>query len=156
MRKLLIAAAMTALIFTNENVHAQSQGVVIKQSAFSVKVTLDRLQAIFGEKGITVFARIDHAAGAKRVKKDLPPTELIIFGNPKIGTPLMESSILAGLDLPLKALVYQDASEKVFLAYTHPSFITRRHGIKDRNKLSNDEPNLNKIDRSGDEKEALD
>jgi len=131
---IVVVAAIIGISVTTSS-YAQSTGIVIKQSAFSVKATMDRLEAILKKKGITVFARIDHAAGAARVKKELAPAEIIIFGNPKIGTPLMQSNIVAGLDLPLKALVYSDGAGKVFLAYNHPGYLSRRHAIKDRKKL---------------------
>jgi len=135
MRKILIAA-MVALLAGATQVQAQSQGVVVKQSAFSVKETLDRLEKVFEQKGIRVFARIDHQAGANRINKELAPAQVLIFGNPKIGTPLMQSNIVAGLDLPMKALAYQDDTGKVFLVYNHPGYLNRRHGIKDRNRLA--------------------
>ena len=136
MRKFLtVATAALFSVVATVPAYALSTGVVIKQSAFSVRETLDRFETILKKKGITVFARIDHAAGAARVKKKLPPSEVIIFGTPKIGTPLMQSNIVVGLDLPLKVLVYRDASGKVFLAYSHPGYIGRRHGIKDRSRL---------------------
>ena len=130
---LVLAAALAVAVTTAAQ--AQSQGVVVKQSAFSVKETLDRLENIFKAKGIRVFARVDHAAGAKRIDKQLAPAQLLIFGNPKIGTPLMQSNIVSGLDLPMKVLAYRDKAGKVFIAYNHPGYLTRRHGIKDRNKL---------------------
>lgn len=80
------------------------EGLVVKASPYSVKETLDRLENIFKKKGITVFARIDHAAGAAKIGETLPPTELIIFGNPKLGTPLMQSQRKIGVALPLKIL----------------------------------------------------
>ncbi|HSW26037.1 MAG TPA: DUF302 domain-containing protein, partial [Burkholderiaceae bacterium] len=78
--------------------------------------------------GLTVFARIDHAAGATKVGKSLRPTELLIFGNPQGGTPLMECAQSAGIDLPLKALVWQDEAAQVWLGYNDPAFLAQRHG----------------------------
>ena len=80
------------------------ESLVVKTSPYSVKKTIDRLEAIFNKKGITVFARVDYAAGAAKVGKSLPPTELIIFGNPKLGPPLIKSSRKIGIALPLKVL----------------------------------------------------
>jgi uncharacterized protein (DUF302 family) len=82
------------------------------------------------DKGITLFARIDHAAGAASVDMPLRPTELIIFGNPKAGTPLMQARQSIGIDLPLKMLGWQDAAGKVWLAYNDPAWLARRHGLE--------------------------
>jgi len=136
MRRMILFVAALGIMFFATNVMAQSQGVVVKQSAFSVEETLDRLEGVLKRKGFVVFARIDHAAAAERIEKQLEPAEILIFGNPKISTPLMQGNPVAGLDLPLKALVYQDADGKVFLVYNHPAYISRRHGIKGLTKLS--------------------
>jgi uncharacterized protein (DUF302 family) len=80
------------------------------------------------ERGLSVFARIDHAAGAAKVGKTLRPTELLIFGNPQGGTPLMECAQTAGIDLPLKALVWQDEAGKVMVGYNDPEYLAKRHG----------------------------
>jgi uncharacterized protein (DUF302 family) len=90
---------------------------------------MDRLAAEIRAKGMTVFARIDHAAGAAEVGLTLAPTELIIFGNARGGTPLMQASQTAGIDLPLKALVWQDAAGKTWLSYNEPGWIAQRHSI---------------------------
>jgi uncharacterized protein (DUF302 family) len=95
-----------------------------------VKATMDRLEAALRDKGITLFARIDHAAGAASVDMPLRPTELIIFGNPKAGTPLMQARQSIGIDLPLKMLGWQDAAGKVWLAYNDPAWLARRHGLE--------------------------
>ena len=95
----------------------------------------DRLGIALERAGITVFARIDHAKGAKKVGMELPPTTLIIFGTPKIGTPLMQSNPRIGLDLPLKALAWQDADGTVKLGYTDPAWLAKRHGIADRDPV---------------------
>jgi uncharacterized protein (DUF302 family) len=104
-------------------------GLITLASNHSVKETMDRLEAVLREKGITLFARIDHAAGAASVDMPLRPTELIIFGNPKAGTPLMQARQSIGIDLPLKMLVWQDAAGKVWLAYNAPAWLARRHGL---------------------------
>jgi uncharacterized protein (DUF302 family) len=90
---------------------------------------MDRLETAVKAKGMTVFARIDHAAGAKAVGLSLRPTELLIFGNAKGGTPLMQSAQTIGIDLPLKALVWEDASGKTWLSYNDPSWLAKRHGL---------------------------
>ena len=104
-------------------------GLTTIPSSFAPKETMDRLEAAVKAKGLTVFARVDHAAGAAAVGLPLRPTELLVFGNARGGTPLMEANQTAGIDLPLKALVYQDADGKVWLAYDDPAWIARRHGL---------------------------
>jgi len=106
-----------------------ADGLTIIQRPFGPKETIDRLEAEIKAKGMTVFARIDHAAGAAAVGLPLRPTELLIFGSAKAGTPLMQADQTVGIDLPLKALVYQDAAGKVWLAYNNPDWIARRHGL---------------------------
>ena len=90
---------------------------------------MDRLEAEIHGKGMTVFARIDHGAGAADAGLELRPTNLIIFGNARGGTPLMQTSQTSGIDLPLKALVWQDAAGKTWLSYNEPRWIVQRHGL---------------------------
>ena len=106
-----------------------TQGLTTMQSSFGPKDTMNRLEAAVQEKGMTVFARIDHAAGATAVGLSLRPTEVLIFGNAKGGTPLMNSVQTIGLDLPMKALVWQDASGDTWLSYNDPAWLAKRHGI---------------------------
>ncbi len=106
-------------------------GLVTLQSSHDFATTLERLLAGLAGKGITVFARIDHAAGAAGVALDLPPTTLVVFGNPAAGTPLMQAAQTAGIDLPLKALVWQDAGGIVSLSYNDPAWIAARHALGD-------------------------
>ncbi len=110
-------------------------GRITRQSAFPVGETLDRLQAALEPAGITVVARIDHAAAARRAGLELPPTELLIFGNPALGTPLMQSARTAGLDLPLKVLAWEDAEGTVWVTYADPAALAQRHGITDRAEI---------------------
>ena len=105
------------------------QGLTTIPSSFGPKETMDRLEAEVRAKGMTVFGRIDHTAGAAEAGLELRPTELIIFGNARGGTPLMQASQTAGIDLPLKALVWQDAAGKTWLSYNEPSWIVQRHGL---------------------------
>lgn len=105
-------------------------GFTQRQSAFSAKETADRLEATVKAKGLTLFARIDHAAGAAAVDLPLRPTEVLIFGNARGGTPLMQAQQTAGIDLPLKALVWEDADGKVWLGYNEPAWIGERHGAE--------------------------
>ena len=104
-------------------------GMVSIKSSHSVKDTADRLVSALETKGMTVFNRINHAEGAKKVGKTLPPTELVIFGNPKVGTPLMICSRSVAIDLPQKALIWEDAQGHVWLNYNNPQYLAERHGI---------------------------
>jgi uncharacterized protein (DUF302 family) len=103
-------------------------GLTTLPSIHSAKETMDRLEADVRAKGLTVFARIDHAAGAKAAGLTLRPTEVLIFGNAKGGTPLMQALQTTGIDLPLKALVWEDPGGKVWLSYNEPVWIAQRHG----------------------------
>ena len=105
------------------------EGLTSIRSSFGPKETMDRLEAEIRAQRMTVFARIDHAGGAALVGLKLAPTELIIFGNARGGTPLMQSVQTVGIDLPLKALVWEDTAGKTWLSYNEPSWIARRHGV---------------------------
>jgi len=111
------------------------EGLTTIPSRFGPKDTMDRLVAEISAKGMSVFARIDHAAGAAQVGLTLRPAELIIFGNARGGTPLMQSAQTVGIDLPLKALVWQDAAGKTWLSYNEPSWIARRHGVRNAEQV---------------------
>jgi uncharacterized protein (DUF302 family) len=104
-------------------------GMIDLNSRYSVSDTVDRLETLLGAKGIKVFARIDQAAEARAVGLTLRPTVLVIFGDPKTGTPLMESHPSIALDLPLKALVSESADGTVHLSYNSPEFLRERHGL---------------------------
>jgi uncharacterized protein (DUF302 family) len=104
-------------------------GLVSVQSHHSVKATIDRLEAALTAAGVTVFARIDHAAGAASVAMPIRPTELLIFGNPRAGTPLMQAAQTTGIDLPLKVLAWEDAGGAVWVTYNDPAWLARRHGL---------------------------
>jgi len=104
-------------------------GLITITSNHSVKETLDRLEASLRGNGVTVFARIDHAAAAASVDMTLPPTELIIFGQPQAGTPLMQAQQSIGIDLPLKMLAWQDSNGKNWLAYNDIAWLAKRHGL---------------------------
>jgi uncharacterized protein (DUF302 family) len=111
-----------------------ADGLTTIASHYGAKETADRLEAEIRAKGMVVFARIDHAAGAAQAGLSLSPTEVLIFGNAKAGTPLMQSNQTIGIDLPLKALVWQDASGKVWLSYNEPSWLAKRHGLSPATK----------------------
>ena len=104
-------------------------GLITQPSAFGVKETMDRLEADVRKKGMTVFARVDHAAGASAVGLALRATELLIFGNARVGTPLMQGDQTIGLDLPLKVLVWEDAAGQTSLAYYEPRVLLGRPGV---------------------------
>jgi len=106
-----------------------ADGLIALKSSRGPKETMDRLVAEIEAKGLTVFARIDHAAGAKEAGLALLPTELVIFGNAKGGTPLMQANQAIGIDLPLKALVWQDAAGSTWLSYNDPAWLAQRHGL---------------------------
>src|SRR5262245_32811721 len=111
-----------------ENVVA-AEGLTVIRSAYGPEETMNRFEAEVRARGMTVFAHIDHAAGAASVGLSLRPTELLIFGTAKAGTPLMEVAQTIGIDLPLRALVYQDHRGISWLAYNQPEFLRTRHGI---------------------------
>lgn len=106
-----------------------ADGLITLKSSHGPKQTVERLVAEVEAKGLTVFARIDHAAGASDAGLALRPTELVIFGNAKGGTPLMQANQAIGIDLPLKALVWQEASGDTWLSYNDPAWLARRHGL---------------------------
>jgi uncharacterized protein (DUF302 family) len=105
------------------------RGIIDVPSPYSVPETLARLESILKEKGLTVFARIDHSGEAEKVGLQMRPTQLLIFGSPKGGTPLMVAAPRLAIDLPLKALVWQDAQDKVWLSYNTPEYLQQRHGF---------------------------
>jgi uncharacterized protein (DUF302 family) len=106
-------------------------GLVTVACAHSVAEAIDRLETALRAKGVTIFARIDHAAGAASAEMSLRPTEVLIFGNPKAGTPLMQANQTIGLDLPLKILAWQDAEDKVWLTYSDPVWLARRYRLSE-------------------------
>jgi uncharacterized protein (DUF302 family) len=110
-------------------------GLVSIKSHHSVKVTLDRLEAALRVKGITIVTRWSHDAGASKAGIALRPTELLIFGNPKLGSHMFTSEQTAGIDLPMKALAWQDEKGQVWLSYNDPQYIADRHGIQDRPEI---------------------
>ncbi len=106
-------------------------GIVSKQSNYSVPETLNRLEAILRTKGVKIFARVDHSGEAEMAGLTLRPTQLLIFGNPKAGTPVMAAAPLSAIDLPLKALAWQDDEGKVWLSYNDPDYLKDRYGLSD-------------------------
>jgi uncharacterized protein (DUF302 family) len=139
--KLSFAAALVALVMMglvsvavagDSGMMAEKNGMISKKSKYSVKETLDRLEAALKKKGITIALRWNHAAKGKSVGIPIRPTELLIFGNPKLGTNFFTSKQTAGIDLPMKALAWKDKDGQVWLTYNDPSYIAKRHGITDR------------------------
>jgi uncharacterized protein (DUF302 family) len=107
-----------------------ADGLIAMRSPYSEGETMDRFVTVARNAGMNIFARIDHAAGAQQVGQSLRPTEVLIFGNPKAGTPLLECSQTAGIDLPMKLLVWTDESNQVWIGYNDPAWIGRRHGVE--------------------------
>jgi len=108
---------------------ATNNGIVSKASKHSVEQTVEALQNILKSKGVAVFALIDHSGEAEKVGLKMRPTKLLIFGNPKAGTPLMLASPSSAIDLPLKILVWEDAQGKVWVSYNSPEYLRERHGL---------------------------
>ena len=107
----------------------KNEGLVIMQSAHPVAQTVQRLEQAVRQKGGTVFATIDHQANGKRVGADLRPTTLVLFGNPKLGTPLIQADQTIAVDLPQRAVVYTDKAEQTWIAYDDPAWVAARHGV---------------------------
>jgi uncharacterized protein (DUF302 family) len=105
------------------------RGIIDVPSRYSVPETLERLEAILKEKGITVFALVDHSGEAEKSGLKMRPTQLLIFGSPKGGTPLMVAAPRLAIDLPLKALAWQDEQGQVWLSYNSPDYLQQRHGF---------------------------
>jgi len=124
LRILIVLTLMSWLSYANA-----VEGMIEVKSAASVKETMNRMEKNVKKRGMKVFARIDHAEGAAKVGKTMRATELLIFGNPKGGTPFMECAQTVGIDLPLKALVWEDGNSQVWLAYNDPAYIAQRHGV---------------------------
>jgi uncharacterized protein (DUF302 family) len=106
-----------------------AEGLITLQSSHGPEVTMNRFEGEVRSRGMTVFAHIDHAAGGAAASLSLRPTDLLIFGNTKGGTPLMQAAQTIGIDLPLKALVWQDASGTTWLSYNDPNWLAQRHGL---------------------------
>ena len=117
------------IIFFIVSTAGAGDGLISVKSSHDVKATADRLENILKQKGMTVFIRINHAAGARKAGQDLRPTELVVFGNPKIGTALMQCNRSVAIDLPQKALIWQDDKEQVWLTYNDPDYLAQRHGL---------------------------
>ena len=108
-----------------------ADGLIALKSPFPATETMNRFEDNARQRGLNIFARIDHAAGAAKAGMTLRPTEVIIFGHPKGGTPFMQCTQSVGIDLPLKALVWEDEQGQVWLAYNDPVYLARRHGVSE-------------------------
>ncbi len=133
--RVLKYAVMTMIAGATANTIA-AEGMIEVQSAYGVKETITRFETAARERNLSIFLRVDHAAGAQKIGKSLRPTELLIFGNPQGGTPLMECAQTAGIDLPLKALAWEDASGQVWLGYNDPHHLVMRHGAKECGQIA--------------------
>lgn len=122
-----LATGLTALALMTTA--ASSQALTVMESKFGVKETGDRLAAELGKRSINVAARVDHAAGAKAAGLEMPPTEVIMFGNPKLGTPLMLAQPSVAIELPMKMLIWQDKGGKVWIGYSPPAALKERYKI---------------------------
>jgi len=125
MKKIVLLGSILAL-----SISAVASGIVNVSSDYSVAETTKRMQMILEKKGMKIFNHINHSAGAKGVGIELRDTELIIFGNPKVGSPLMKCQQTIALDLPQKALIWEDKNEKVWISYNSPKYLTKRHDLK--------------------------
>ncbi len=126
MKRLLMAALMVMIIVVPA---MAADGVINVQSTFNVQETADRLENILNEKGMTIFKRIKHSEGAGKVGIELRETELIIFGNPKVGSPLIKCQQSVAIDLPQKVLVWEDRDSTVWISYNDPEYLKKRHDI---------------------------
>lgn len=131
-----ILLVLILMLFSLPGLVSADDGLVSLRSQFSVQETLDRYEAAVQKGGLKIFTRIDHAEGAHKVGKKLRPTQLVIFGSPKVGTGVMSSDQRAGIDLPLKALAWQDAEGMVWLSYTRPGYMFERFNINDRPEIA--------------------
>mgnify|MGYP001627836189 CR=1 FL=1 len=129
MRFIFRLALMTStLLFA---LHTQAaDGLVAVKSNHDVRATADKLESVLEDKGMTVMARVNHQQGAEKAGLELRPTEVVIFGNPKVGTPLMQCTQSVAIDLPQKALIWEDANGDVWLGYNDPQYLKSRHNIE--------------------------
>lgn len=127
-RRLVIVCLLLGAV----GVAGAAQGLIEKRSVYSVDETVQRLKGALEKKGIRIFAHVDHRKNAQGVGLELRQAELLIFGNPRLGTPLMRANPTVGIDLPMKILVWQDAQGQVWVAYNDPAYLVSRHGIGDQ------------------------
>lgn len=129
-KAIAMAAVGLSLSATVVAEQAKVDGFISVESAHSVKDTADKLETVLNSKGMTVFTRINHKNGAEKAGFQLRETEVILFGNPKVGTPLMQCAQSVAIDLPQKALIWKDKAGKVWLSYNEPAYLAARHNIE--------------------------
>lgn len=125
----LSRSLVATALFMLASIAAASDGMIAVKSSRDTAATATRLEELLKTRGQTIFARIDHAAGAAKVGKTLRPTQVIVFGNPAGGTPLMECAQTMGIDLPQKMLIWEDEKGQVWIGYNDPAYLLRRHGV---------------------------
>ena len=127
-----ITSFLTLLLLTGLLVSESiaQDGMVTLESTYSAEETTNRLESALTENGLTIFRKVDHQEGASSVDMELSPTIVFIFGNPKLGTPLMQCEPKVAIDLPQKMLIWEDQNEKVHVGYNSPDYLKRRHNIK--------------------------
>lgn len=125
---------LLASLISTPSVAQEANGLIKIKSVSNVTETINKLETALLKKGMTIFKRVNHTAGAEKVDLQLRPTELLIFGNPQVGTPLMLCSQTVAIDLPQKALAYEDENGQVWLAYNDPAYLAKRHNIQDCDK----------------------
>ena len=125
-----LIAIVPGLLFATLAIAADN-GVISKPSRYTVSETIDRFEALAKSKGVSIFARIDHASEATKVGLTMRPAQLLIFGNPRVGTPLMNAAPESAIDLPLKVLAWEDSQGHVWLSYNSPEWLRQRHGLPD-------------------------
>lgn len=151
MRTLLLCL-ISALVFSSSVLAApqapdSDRGLINIKSHHDVNATADRLVDVLEKKGMTIFGRINHSEGAQKVGLVLPPTELVLFGNPKVGTPLMQCGQSSAIDLPQKALIWEDDKKQVWFTYNDPAYIAKRHSI-DGHSIDGCSEIINKITKA--------
>lgn len=129
MKRIILSAIAILLLYTVPLIAAE--GVITIQSNFDVEETANRMERILKEKGMTIFNRIKHSEGASSVGIEIRDTELLIFGNPKVGSPLMKCQQIIAIDLPQKALIWKDTADVVHISYNDPRYLQSRHNVSD-------------------------
>lgn len=132
MKRIILAFCV---VLVSAVVAVADDGLVRKQSPHDVATTMDRLESALTERGINVVARVDHAKAAMGADLELRPTILLIFGNPKLGTPLMQAAPEMAIDLPMKAIAWEDADGQTWLAYNDPAYFKERYGVEGQDKV---------------------
>jgi len=144
MKKIITSLCLAIGLLTAQLTQASEQ-YTVKQSRYSVGESLDRLETILKEKGVIIFSRIFHSLGAKKAGIPMRPTQLLIFGKPKVGSPLINENPLVALDLPMKVLAWQDEKGQTWLAYLNPSELQSRHNIRNVEYLDKMKKALNTL-----------